>query len=90
MPEINYARAQARWLVHNCGAVDIELNDVVAVRAIFSKGMAWSEITIESAEFYFEIEHKDGRKVWVYVDDRDGAEVDLSTMVVEGLEMEAI
>lgn len=86
MIEINYARAQARYLALKFPNEGIDVENVVSVCAEFERGYAYSSYTFEDGSFQFVIDYKEGGRKYVY--HYDSSTVDLTEMVVEGLRLE--
>jgi hypothetical protein len=85
MTELNYARAQARWLADRFPEhhIDVELVDKVV--AEHDSGYSYSSYTYADGSFKLVVHQTDGRSV--HIDLRD-VDIDLTAMVVEGLRME--
>lgn len=83
--EINYARAQARWLAREFPEYGIDVGLVDKVTVEHESGWAYSSYTYADASFKLIVHQTDGRGA--HIDLRD-VDVDLTAMVTEGLRLE--
>lgn len=90
MSEINYARAQARYLKHKfpnelfIQRINLDLVDRVEMQ--FTQGRVWSSVTLEEGGCDIVVYQTDGQSWFVTAD--DGMQFDLTEMVIEGLRLE--
>lgn len=79
-----YAVAQARWLAREFPEFTIETDGVDSVRFEYDEGYHYSTLTFQDAEYEIIITYADGSSRYLCDMTRS---IDLTRMVVEGLEL---